>query len=148
MGNRELSDFESNNLSILLYKVNRKIFLIKEAALKSVGITFPQSIALGYLHINEGRDINQKAIEEHMNLRSSSVNNLINNMIKKGFIVKYINKVDARNFDIKLTDLGREVALMGNNTFDFIDEKVITALAKEESEQLKLTLRKVLISLE
>lgn len=140
----ELEEFENNNIIILLHKVNHKILAYREESLKEYNITFSQSLAIAFLYYNGSAVTNQKAIEKYMNLAGSSVNNLLTTMQKRGLIYKVVNAIDARHYDISLTAKGIEIAEKIEGCFDEIDEKVISLLSEDESEDFKKILKRLM----
>lgn len=101
-------------VSIFANRIHRAIG--KEAA--KYGVTDVQSRIIGFIHFNsDKRDIFQKDIEEHLDIRRSSVTSVLQLMEKNGYIKRVSVSEDARLKKIILTEKGLEVQ---NGVHDFI----------------------------
>lgn len=101
-------------ISIFDKRIHRAIG--KEAA--KYGITDVQSRILGFIQHNaDKRDIFQKDIEEHLDIRRSSVTSVLQLMEKNGYIKRVSVSEDARLKKIILTEKGLKTQ---KGIFDFI----------------------------
>lgn len=101
-------------ISIFDKRIHRAIG--KEAA--KYGITDVQSRILGFIQHNaDKRDIFQKDIEEHLDIRRSSVTSVLQLMEKNGYIKRVSVSEDARLKKIILTEKGLKTQKC---IFDFI----------------------------
>lgn len=101
-------------VSIFANRIHRAIG--KEAA--KYGITDVQSRILGFIQHNaDKRDIFQKDIEEHLDIRRSSVTSVLQLMEKNGYIKRISVSEDARLKKIILTEKGLKTQKC---IFDFI----------------------------
>lgn len=101
-------------VSIFANRIHRTIG--KEAA--KYGITDVQSRILGFIQHNaDKRDIFQKDIEEHLDIRRSSVTSVLQLMEKNGYIKRVSVSEDARLKKIILTEKGLKTQKC---IFDFI----------------------------
>ncbi|MDD3402791.1 MAG: MarR family transcriptional regulator [Hespellia sp.] len=88
-----------------------------------------------YLH-EEGkkRDIYQRDIEQHFNIRRSSVTGLLQKMEKNGLIVRESVENDARLKKIMLTPRAVENHLMITQRIDAFDQILEAGITPEERE--------------
>lgn len=142
---------DNENVVCLLHKVNRMLFDLKAAALKDENIdgSFSQILTLAFLHSHNDEPVNFKLLKEKSRLKGPSLTSLIDNMEKKGLVVRVDGEDDKREIFIKLTDLGIEKAEKYKKIIDNIDKQVIRGLLEEkEIEELKVLLMKLEKNLE
>lgn len=107
MKNIDYKKFFDSLIMLRLYKINHQIYLRHNELLMKHGLTVQQSRVLGYITINrEKKDIIQKDIEEHMELKGSSVSTLIKTMIDKELVIKTQNADDKRVYNLDITEKG------------------------------------------
>ena len=135
---------KDTSLVCLLHEVNHRLHEIKFSALKEKGITFPQMMILGFLHRNMDNNVNQKAIQEKMKVKGSSVTSILNTMQKSGLITKVVNPDDGREFFIKLTAKGKDIGGNMKSVLEGIDGKAEEILNEEEKIVLRSLLQKIL----
>lgn len=132
------------SVGALIHKIDRSIYLKHNNMLKGYGITFRQSVVLSFLYYNrDNESINQKTIEEYMEITGPSVTSLIQNMVKKDIITRRQDENDGRNYRFELTKKGMELQEIGANIFRTINNILYQDLSKDEIETLKHLLNKV-----
>jgi DNA-binding MarR family transcriptional regulator len=103
-------------VNIFAKRIHRAIG--KEAV--KYGVTDVQSMIIGFIYFNsKKRDIFQKDIEEHLDIRRSSVTSVLQLMEKNGYIKRVSVSEDARLKKIILTEKGLEVQ---KGVYDFIQK--------------------------
>lgn len=135
---------KDTSLVCLLHEINHRLHEIKFSVLKDEGITFPQMMILGFLHRNIDNNVNQKAIQEKMKVKGSSVTSILSTMQKSGLITKVVNPDDGREFFIKLTAKGKEIGGNIKSVLEGIDGKAEEILNEEEKVVLRSLLQKIL----
>ena len=89
-------------------------------------------------------NVNQKAIQEKMKVKGSSVTSILNTMQKSGLITKVVNPDDGREFFIKLTEKGKDIGGNMKSVLEGIDGKAEEILNEEEKIVLRSLLQKIL----
>ncbi|MGE5676461.1 MAG: MarR family winged helix-turn-helix transcriptional regulator [Pseudomonadota bacterium] len=109
-----------------------------------IGLTSSQSYVMGYLIHNEGREINQKDIEEALRLMNPTVTGILNRLEKKGFIIRRKSESDKRYKIVEITEKGRLIK-------DKMAEKAVAAntalfsgVSESELAAFEKTLRKLM----
>lgn len=92
------------NLGGLIHKVAHKMKREIDHANQKLGVSGVQGRIIGYVRCeSKNRDVFQKDIEEHFELRGSSVTSTLQNLEKMGFIVRESIPTDQRLKRIVLT---------------------------------------------
>jgi len=137
------------SLGALIHKIDRSIYLKHNNMLKKYGITFRQSVVLSFLYHNrDNESINQKTIEEYMEVTGPSVTSIIQNMVKNDIITHRQDENDGRNYRFELTKKGMELQGIGTNIFRTINNILYQDLSEDEIETLKYLLTKVVKNME
>ena len=140
MQNDILSDKE---LMKMIYIVAHKCVMVCEEVFKKYDLTFPQSILLHTVYVNKDKDICQKDIVDLYGVKGPSISSLINNLCKKGYIIRTSCKDDGRKYIIKLTEKGFALInkMEEDNSFGIAD--VFNKLSESERESLANLLLKI-----
>lgn len=94
-----------------------------------------QGPLLGYLDRNsQERDIFQKDLEKHFNIRRSTATVMLQNLEQKGYIVRESVDSDARMKRIVLTDKAREVNREIRKQIDAFHDELEQGITPEEKE--------------
>ena len=128
----------------LMYGLHRLLGGLKNEAFSKEGISFPQTLILGFLKHNEERKINMKSLQEVLHIKASSVTSLVDTMQKNGLIEREQNPNDARENLIKLTEKGKIMAEKVESILEDMDEKAFSVLSKKETTTLRNLLLKVI----
>ena len=75
--------------------------------LQKEGITISQLRVIAYISRQGDAPVYQKALEEHFDIRRSSVSGLLQNMEKSGLLMRRASDTDARVKILSLTEKGR-----------------------------------------
>ena len=92
----------------------------------------------------QGEKVCQKDIENHVNLRASSVSTLLTTLEKKGYLVRNVADGDARTKYITLTEKGNVLCEEKKLYMDRCDALVQSALTEEEQETFITLLNKIM----
>ncbi|MDF9824091.1 MarR family transcriptional repressor of mepA [Breznakia sp. PF5-3] len=116
--------------------------------LRSYGLTMSQVRVLRYLIRKEKENVlvNQRNIEDHMNISNPTLTGILNRLEAKQLIRRVASKEDARIRYIRLNDTvaGFEEEL--RNKFDEMDETLLVDLSEREKDTLFELLNKLLVS--
>lgn len=90
--------------------------------------------------LNEG-EITQKDLQNILNIKGSSLSELISKLDNKGFIIREKYEKDNRIYILKLTEKGKEFAKgLSDETERERDKEIFKALSDEQREQLDIIL--------
>ena len=102
----------SKLLSEEIKKINnliiRKLVLISKKEL-NISLSAVQIMILKYLYLNIDDNINQRDIEEFVQIRKSTLSGILDTMEKSNLIVRINSRDDKRVKIIKLTDNGIQI---------------------------------------
>ena len=137
----------------LLSKLKKVDHLIIQMIFKNTNHTIPnkhpsrtQAEILDMI-INSNGEIQQKDIEEKLNVSRATISETLSKMEKYEMIKRETGK-DNRTKIIKLTNKSIEIHKLMNETFDNISNKVENILTEEETNKLKELLIKLSNGLE
>ena len=94
----------------------------------------------------EQESIDQKDLQNLLQIQPGSVSEILTKLEQKGLIIREKNEDDRRRSVIRLTEMGRK-ALEGQ-TKRVNEADMFAVLSKEEQEELKILLKKLLDSWE
>lgn len=127
--------------------IRRKLDIrFAEAGLEE--ISGMQGPMLGFIY-DHGRekDIFQKDLEQHFNIRRSTATVMLQNLEQKGYIVREPVEQDARLKRIVLTPKAVEVNLAIRGQIDAFNEELEAGITEEEKEAFFRVLDKVIHNL-
>ncbi len=130
--------------------VHRQMLRENNKILSEYGVTPVHLRTLVFIHIRNlnGERVCQKDIENHLNLRPSSVSSLISNLENDGFLVRGTDEENARKKYIELTLKGKEVCKEDKQMMDECDGIIQSALSEEEQRQFACLLDKIIDKIE
>lgn len=109
---------------------------------KGYTMTGEQCRILGYIKFcnDSGSCVYQKDIENDFGIKRSSVASILANMEKGGYIIREVDKSDARIKKVLLTDEGQKLQTEIGLTIGMIEEIITRNMSdKEKSELIRLT---------
>lgn len=118
---------ETRKISNMIHRI-----VTKSHASDEDQVTATKGWILGYLALNEERDVYQRELEERFCLRRASVSKVMQLMEQKGFITRQSDEHDARLKKIKLTDKGRRQHLEALAEFDRIERRVTEGISQDK----------------
>ena len=133
------------NLGGLIHKVAHKMKREIDHANQKLGVSGVQGRIIGYVRCeSKNRDVFQKDIEEHFELRGSSVTSTLQNLEKMGFIVRESIPTDQRLKRIVLTKKALDIHNQITKNIEQVEKEAFSSINKEEeqllSDLLKLSL--------
>jgi MarR family transcriptional regulator, repressor for mepA len=107
---------------------------IDETILRCNGgqVTIMQMWIIGFLDMNEGKEIFQKDIEAEFNIRRSTATGILQLMEKNGFITRQPVGRDARLKKVVLTPQAKDLALRVKQRMQHADAELAKGLSQEE----------------
>ena len=126
--------------------VHRQMLRENNRVLSKYGVTPVHLRTLVYVHIQNSNGIKvcQKDVENHLNLRPSSVSSLISNLENDGFLIRGTDGENARKKYLELTEKGKAVCGEDKQMMEECDKIVQSALNEEEQLQFAALLDKII----
>ena len=103
--------------------------------IKGLGLTLGQPKVLDYLLEYDGAI--QKDIASGCYIEPASISSILNGMEKNQLVIRKMNTENRRNFNVYLTDKGREIAEKLQLEFETTEKKALAGLQDDEIEQIK-----------
>ena len=111
--------------------IGRKMFEINKNAKMAAPPSPLQARILDYLIINQNKSINQKKLEEELDVSKTTISNALFSMEKNKMIKRTQSNSDARYKEIKFTkkslDIFNEMAQM----FEILEQEMLKGISKE-----------------
>lgn len=138
-----------NAIVPIIHKVDHGIYLKLNNLLSEHGMTLQQTLVLTFLWLNKDKEfINQKNVEEHMEIKGPSVTSLIHKMVEKGLVNRTQDVKDGRNFKLKITEKGIALHHICFSTFASVNQSLIKNISEDEIQTLKHLLNKIAVNLD
>ena len=141
---------ENKRLFGLINYLHRQMSRENNQLFTDYGVTPVQFNAILFVFIQnkKGKNVCQKDIERHVNLRPSSVSTLLTTIEKSGFILRTVAEGDARTKFVTLTDKGKVLCGKNKLLMDKCDARIQSALSEEEQETFANLLNKIIAEIE
>lgn len=137
------------NLGGLIHKVAHKMKREIDHANQKLGVSGVQGRIIGYVRCeSKNRDVFQKDIEEHFELRGSSVTSTLQNLEKMGFIVRESIPTDQRLKRIVLTKKALDIHNQITKNIEQVEKEAFSSINKEEEQLLSDLLERILNNIE
>lgn len=137
------------NLGGLIHKVAHKMKREIDHANQKLGVSGVQGRIIGYVRCeSKNRDVFQKDIEEHFELRGSSVTSTLQNLEKMGFIVRESIPTDQRLKRIVLTKKALDIHNQITKNIEQVEKETFSSINKEEEQLLSDLLKRILNNIE
>lgn len=137
------------NLGGLIHKVAHKMKREIDHANQKLGVSGVQGRIIGYVRCeSKNRDVFQKDIEEHFELRGSSVTSALQNLEKMGFIVRESIPTDQRLKRIVLTKKALDIHNQITKNIEQVEKEAFSSINKEEEQLLSDLLKRILNNIE
>ena len=137
------------NLGGLIHKVAHKMKREIDHANQKLGVSGVQGRIIGYVRCeSKNRDVFQKDIEEHFELRGSSVTSTLQNLEKMGFIVRESIPTDQRLKRIVLTKKALDIHNQITKNIEQVEKEAFSSINKVEEQLLSDLLKRILNNIE
>lgn len=110
-------------------------------------LTPAQTHLLLYLH-DHGGQAPQCEVTEHLRVRPSTVNGLLDRLEEKGMVTRTVSGRDARRRLVALTEKGRERRELFQETFQAMEELILRGFSPEEAAVFRGMLDRIVQNLE
>lgn len=140
---------ENKHTGLLL----KQVYFLNQSRLNEMfakfDLTASQTFTLIHLlHAQEeGRVINQRDIENELDISNPTVTGILNRLETKGLIQRKTSKEDARMKHILVTQKALELDKILRKEFAKNEQALVSCLSSEEASQLNEMLQRILISL-
>lgn len=142
-----MGDKISNELYESLQKLNRYIHRNRHRAIESnEGIHPGQMRLLMLISKNEG--IMQRGLTEILDMRPSSITEMISNLEKNSLIRREQDENDRRVMHVYLTENGKKITDEFNKTKDSLPDMIFSSLSLEEKDKMLEIINKINSNLE
>ena len=118
-----------------------------DARLSRYDMTPSQTHTLLYLS-SHGYTAPQRDVVEHLRVRPSTANGILDRMEEKGLIRRTTDENDQRQKRVSATEKGREMKELVRNAFQDAEAAMARGLRPDETEALRLLLYRVIENLE
>jgi DNA-binding MarR family transcriptional regulator len=119
----------------MIFTIAHELDLYRNKVLEPYGITGKQAVILSYLLRNYDKQLTQRDFEYHFKLCSSTINSVLNNLEKGGFLTRNISDTDGRAKNVTVTAKGREMSDVIMELFQNESDMVIQDFTKAEQAQ-------------
>lgn len=135
MNDPKTISFEVRELSLLIARYIEKVS-------DSGHIRGPQGFALGYLVQNRDKEIYQKDLEEKLSIRKPTASNLVDRMIKNGFLTTAPSQKDKRLKQLIVTEKAIETTIEIEKQVAKVEAVLGQDISDEELLQFFTTMEK------
>lgn len=126
-----------NNIMHLMGKVNRMMLCCGMNLLREEKI-HPGQVPL-LVELAKGEGLTQKELADRLEVKPSSLNVMVNRLLKNDLITKTQDKDDQRRSQISLTKLGEKKIQLVYRSHKIMEEKIFDCFSqKEEDEMIRL----------
>jgi DNA-binding MarR family transcriptional regulator len=121
------------------YHVNEEL----SALFKVYGISLPQFNVLRILRGQNGAAANLSTIQERMIHKMSNTTRLIDKLIDKGYVNRFVCEKNRRKIELFITDQGLKLLKSLDPTIDDKEKELLKNLNTKEKEELMRILSKI-----
>lgn len=112
--------------------IGRKMFEINKEGNMAAPPSPLQARILDYLIIHQDKSINQKKLEEELDVSKTTISNALFSMEKNKMIERIQSNSDARYKEIKFTKKSLNTFNDMSQMFEILDKEIIKGISKEE----------------
>jgi DNA-binding MarR family transcriptional regulator len=121
------------------YQVNDEL----SSLFKVYGISLPQFNVLRILRGQNGTAANLSTIQERMIHKMSNTTRLIDKLIDKGYVNRFVCEKNRRKIELFITDQGLKLLKSLDRTIDNKEKELLKNLNTKEKEELMRILSKI-----
>lgn len=127
---------DERDIGPLIKRLADKIRTSVDVLLKEQGLTFSQTLVIGFLYSHNGK-ATQKEIEDHLQVSHPTVVGIISRLEKNGFVSCYTDKKDRRNKIVCAADKALNMLDVVNAGKRQMEEKLAKGLSEEELDEFR-----------
>lgn len=137
--------------SVIFYTIEKSIKTYRKFAQRriddaNINITIDQWLVLNCL--NENETITQNKLAELIFKDVASVTRMVELLVKRGYLERTFNSEDRRRFDLKITDIGRQILKDVSNIVSENRTLALKGFNAETIEQLQSDLNQIIFNCE
>lgn len=121
---------------------DHQVHKLMDLKLRSLDVSPMQSRVLGFLYHAEG-DVNQRALEQYLMVKPSTVNGIVSRLEEKGLITRTASAQDGRCRIVQLTEQGRVCHQHFKDVIAQVEAQMEQGFTDEEKELLRSLLLRV-----
>lgn len=125
-----------NDIGLLIKRLADKMKVSVDASLKDQGLTFSQTLVIGFLS-EQGGMATQKEIEDHLQVSHPTVVGIVSRLEKNGFVACSADEKDRRNKIVCTTDKAMNTVGSMNMGKRKIEERLTKGLSEAELAELR-----------
>jgi len=95
-----------------------------------------QSQVLVMLSIAENPGTSQKLVSATTGIDRSTLTDVTNRLVRKGFVRRQRSRGDARRYNLTLTKIGEEALAIARPLVQDVDQRIFSMLSEEEAQTL------------
>lgn len=123
-----------DEVGLMMQQLVRVFQLFERDEIKTYGFTTSQCYTILELYKSEGLSMNE--LSEKMNLNSSTMTRILDNLVRDKYISRGKDEVDRRIVIVNLTDTGKEAAKNLDITVKEYYKRVISNIPKGQVEDI------------
>lgn len=132
-------------MDIIEFKIlNTAIERMLNKEMAELDITYTQATVIGFLNMNQSKDICQKDIEHGLGLTHPTVSSILNRLEEKKLIVTEPLETDRRYKRIILTNKSSDMVLAIQEKIGKIAEQLFNGLSEEEIKKLSCVVKNLI----
>ncbi|MGW9685619.1 MarR family winged helix-turn-helix transcriptional regulator [Flagellimonas sp. 2504JD1-5] len=112
------------------------------AALKPYGISKQQFNVLRILRGQKGKPANLTTINERMVTKMSNTTRLVDKLITKGYVQRWVCEANRRKVEILITEKGQTILEKIDTVMEDTESRLLQNFSKKELEELNILLDK------
>jgi DNA-binding MarR family transcriptional regulator len=131
----------------LMFGITHQLGMYHNRVLEPHGITGKQGLVLSYLLFNPAQQFTQRDLERKFNLRSSTINSVLNYLEKGGFLKRTVSDEDGRAKIVTATEKGNQMLEIILQLFQEESEMIIKGFTPAEQKQFQGYLYRVMANI-
>lgn len=125
---------------------DHQVHKLMDRRLRAIDVSPIQSRVLLFLYHAEG-EVNQRALEQFLMVKPSTVNGIVCRLEDKGLITRTISMQDGRCRLLQLTEQGKSCYLTFKDVAEQVEQQMEQGLSPEELDTLRTLLLRVAANL-
>ncbi len=132
------------DIGFLIKQIHNQLEKNRNVRLREYDLTGAQTDVLLFLYFHKQETISQKDIGAHLGIRHTSTIDIIKNLERKQFILREVNRENARYRSISLTPKGEEAVSSSLRALrEEVETSLLAGFSAQEIEILSCYLQRV-----
>lgn len=128
---------DERDIGLLIKRLADKIKISVDVLLKEQGLTFSQTMVVGFLCGQKNGKATQKELEEHMQVSHPTVVGIVSRLEKNGFVTCHTDEKDRRNKIVCATDKALDTVDAMRVGRRQMEERLTKGLSEEELAEFR-----------